>query len=173
MRRLLPLVLLLCMGQAWPIQPRPGAVASQNNSGTLPSGTPLPANPPCPQCSPPNMGGQSSTITGAVNLTGCLRYAVTVYPGSSSCTLNAVGTEQVSYWPAGTPPSITVTTWPRNAQLDELHSSAGTVAAGQPVHFPGHAADGIGWIQVTPASVTQTGGCTTVFTLIEGSQCGS
>lgn len=162
------LVASVVLAQSIPVQPRPGALSVQNNSGTLPTASPFPMSQACPTCSPPNFGGQSSTVSGALSLQGCQRYSTTIYAGAG-CTLNNVGTAQTSYWAIGQVNSTGV--WSRNQALDEQMSSQ---PSGQTsVHFPGHAADGIGVIQVTPNGITQTGGCTTVTVLIEGSLCAS
>jgi hypothetical protein len=163
---------LIALAQNGPgMQPRPGAATSQNISATLPSGTPLPSLAPCPSCSPPNYGGQSKSVPGAVNLTGCQGYHVCVY-AASTCTLDGGGTEVISYWPVGTPPSLAVGTWPQNNGLTETHTIANSANLAS-MCFPGHVSDGIGWIAVTPTGVTQSDGGTTVTTLIEGSKCGS
>lgn len=169
MRRLaFAMMLPVLLGQNGPsLQPRPGVATSQSTTGSLPTVVPTPPLAPCPTCVPPNYGGQSSTVGGAVNLTGCQRYHVIVCAPSGK-TLSGGGTEQVTAWPIGLTAALGVTTWPRNSGLDETH----TVSGQQCQIFPGHSADGIGWIQVTPSGVTVSSG-SVVTTLIEGSLCGS
>lgn len=171
MKRLVFAVLLLsamASGQATNVRIRYGAATSQSNTGTLPTANPFPLVPPNPTSNPPNNGGQSQGVAGALNLAGCGAYDVTIYAGAG-CTLNNVGTEQVSYWSNGAP--STVAGWSRNLALDEQHSTQPSGVSSH--HFPSHSSAGVGWVQVTPSGVTQVGGCTTVTTLIEASLCGS
>jgi hypothetical protein len=134
-------------------------------SQAAPTGTPLPQK----------TDGTSSTIPGALRITGCTGYRIMLCATSGS--ISATGTLQIYYWSdyfgtasmGGFMPS----TWPRNKQIDEtVPTTVATDCAGsacQCIEVPDRwtPGPGMGWIYVAPASVTTTGAGTTVRVTIE------
>lgn len=132
-------------------------------TAAIPSGTPFPE---LPANLPARTAGQSSTVNGALHLTTCTEYQVTVCAASGQ-TLAGAGTLSVYYWSDWMSPSSTG--WPRNAGLDETISVTSTSCAGAACRcqtFPTHAATGLGWIYVAPNAVT-TSDSSSVRVLIE------
>lgn len=134
-------------------------------SAAAPTGTPLPQN----------TTSGSTTVPGALRITGCQGYRITLCAVTG--TIAATGTVQIYYWSDnfGTAPlsSFMPGTWPRNKQIDEtVPSTIATDCAGstcQCVTFPDRwtSGPGMGWIYAAPASVTTSAGGTTVRVTIE------
>lgn len=118
--------------------------------------------------------GRSSGVPGALHLTGCSGFRVTMC-AANNATLSGTGTIQYYYWPDYLPASVTPASWPRNPGIDETVSvtatSCNTLGAASPCScqtFPDHIITGWngGWVYAAPSSVTASAG-TSVSILIE------
>lgn len=111
----------------------------------------------------------SRTVPGALRLTGCSEYQITLCAVTG--TIAATGTLQIYYWPDTLLNVWTPTAWSRNKQIDEtVPSTVATDCAGSTcpcITFPTRPTGGMGWVYAAPASVTTSGGGATVRVLVE------
>lgn len=134
--------------------------ATLSLSQTPPSGAPTAA--PCGATT--DTCGRSTTHTGAMRITGCEGYRITLC-ALSGATLSG-GNVQIYYYSDYTASALGVTTWPRNRGLDETVSA--TIATDcnggtcQCETFPDHSTAGLqgGWIYAAPYNVTVSTGST-------------
>lgn len=114
----------------------------------------------------------STSVPGALRLTGCLSYQVTLCALTGS--ISATGSLQIYYWPdpaTGVAGNFTPTFWSRNKGIDEsVPTTVATDCAGGVcpcITFPTRPTSGFGWVYAAPASVTTTGGMTQVKVIVE------
>ena len=117
--------------------------------------------------------GRCSGVPGALRITGCTGYRITIC-AQAGATLSGAGTVDIyyysDYWPTGFSPSP----WPINNGLQEtVNTSISTKCAGSTCQcqvFDDHPTVGLngGWIYAAPNGVTVSAG-TTALVLIEAS----
>jgi len=144
----------ICLAQVR--MPRVNSNPALSTTQSAPSGTPLPELQPSP---PTRTAGQSSVISGALRLSGCAQYQITVCAPYGQ-TLSGGGTIDIYYWPDRIP-GVTLTTWAKNPGLVETLSATTRCQT-----FPSHTAIGLGWIYAAPNAITLSAG-STVNLLIE------
>jgi hypothetical protein len=172
MKKLLAGSIFLCALVALAQSQGVGKVPRWNGNPPMATTTAAPTLPPQPEYGIPEKGcfaqsidGQSpchgnSKILGnlgALHLAGCSSYSIAICGDGG--TLSGAGTVQIWSWPEFPSDAGGLNLWARNKGLDETITVAGTT---QCQRFPGHVADGMGWIYPAPNSVTVSAGVVSV-----------
>lgn len=137
----------------------------------------LSASTPTVSPLPQKTDGTSTTVPGALRITGCQGYRITVCAPAPGDTITAVGTVQIYYWSDyfGTVSvgNFTPTKWPRNKLIDETVPSTTATDCNSStcscVTFPDRwtSGPGMGWIYPAPNSFVTAAGASTVRVILE------